>query len=176
MNLTPRYSAVSTINHWIAALLVTVMMVLGFMAAAAPDGPVEAYIMRTHISLGFFVFFVVMWRVMYRLVRGFPPLLEKARWQRWAAFVVHRLILVALAVQVLSGPLYLFTENAGINVFGWFTFIIPLGALEVIHEPMEFAHIYIGLYGLPALLGLHLAGSIYHIVHRHNAEGSSQDL
>ncbi|MDZ7715310.1 MAG: hypothetical protein U5J95_03775 [Balneolaceae bacterium] len=36
-----RYSAISTINHWVTALLVVVMLALGYAVAAAPSEIIE---------------------------------------------------------------------------------------------------------------------------------------
>ena len=75
--------------------------------------------------------------------------------ERWLAWAVHRLLLVALVAQVITGPLYLFTEGEGVDVFGWFTVYLPLESLAVIHEPAELVHVVSGLYVIPALIALH---------------------
>jgi cytochrome b561 len=51
-----RYSSISTINHWVTALLVVVMLALGYVVATAPSETIEDYVLGIHISLGFFVF------------------------------------------------------------------------------------------------------------------------
>lgn len=159
-----RYSAISTINHWVTAILVVVMLALGYTVAAAPSEIIEDYVLGIHISLGFFVFFFVIWRVIFRLYEGFPENVGKTAWECWAAYVVHRAILLLLALMVITGPMYLFTENECVNVFSWFSVCIPLESLSVIHEPMEWLHINTGIYLLPALLVLHFTGGIRHYV------------
>jgi cytochrome b561 len=62
------------------------------------------------------------------------------------------------------GPMYLFTENECVNVFGWFSVCVPLESLSVIHEPMEWLHINIGIYLLPTVLVLHFIGAIRHYI------------
>lgn len=157
-----RYSAISTINHWVTALLVVVMLALGYTVAAAPSDIIEEYVLGIHISLGFFVFLFVAWRVMFRLYEGFPENVGETAWERWIAYVTHRAILFLLALMVVTGPMYLFTENECVNVFNWFSVCVPLEGLSIIHEPMEWLHVYIGLYLLPALLVLHFIGAIRH--------------
>ncbi|WP_341937912.1 cytochrome b [Marinimicrobium sp. C2-29] len=165
MNDTTGYSAISVINHWVTVLLVTAMLVLGLMAAGAPDSA-EGYIMSAHVGLGFFAFWFVLWRVGYRLYQGFPPTQGEVRWQRVAAAWVHRLVLWLLLIQVITGPLYLFTENEGVNVFGWFTVLIPLESLAFLHGPAELFHVYTGLYVLPALLLFHIVGAFHYFWQR----------
>jgi len=100
--------------------------------------------------------------VTFRLYVGFPENIEKSRLERWTAYIVHRAILLLLVLMVLTGPMYLFTENECVNVFGWFSVCIPLESLSFLHELMEWLHINIGIYLLPALLVLHFMGAIRH--------------
>jgi len=164
MNKPSRYSGVSIINHWITALLVIAMLVLGWTAGSAPTEVTEDYVMVIHISLGFFVFLFVLWRTAYRLYEGFPEIIGETKIERATAYWVHRLLLVFLVLQVFSGPLYLFTENEGVNVFGWFTIYVPLESLAVIHAPMEWVHVALGVYLLPILLVLHFLGAFKHFL------------
>lgn len=159
-----RYSGIATINHWLAALLVIVMMALGLLAYFAPGDEVEDFVLEVHVALGFFVFLFVAWRVAYRLYEGFPPNAQVTTAERWTAWLVHRGLLAAITLLVITGPLYLFTEGEGVNVFGWFSVTIPLESLDVIHEPVEWIHVNLGLYVLPVLLGLHFLGALRHYV------------
>lgn len=161
-----RYSAISTINHWVTALLVLVMLALGLAAGAAPSETIEDYVLGVHISLGFFVLVFVIWRVGFRLYEGFPPGIQENALVHWAAYFTHRVILILLLVQVATGPLYLFTENECMDVFGWFSVCVPLQSLSSIHEPMEWLHVNVGTYLLPALLLLHFIGALRHFFTR----------
>lgn len=67
---------------------------------------------------------------------------------------------------MITGPLYIFTENEGINVFGWFTVAIPLESLSFLHGPAETLHVINGLYVLPALLLLHIIGAAHYFATR----------
>ncbi len=164
MSHVRRYSGISTINHWASALLVIAMLVLGLAAGGAPTEAVEEYIMSLHIGLGFFTLLFVLWRTAYRLYEGFPPTLGEAEWQRQLAWWVHRIILAVLLLQVLTGPLYLFTEGEGVDVFGWFTFYLPLSALSFLHGPAEWLHKFGGNYLIPLLLLAHFAGAVKHFL------------
>ena len=155
------YSGLSNLNHWITALLVAAMLTLGLTARSAPD-PAEDYIMSIHIALGFFVLLFVIWRTAVRLREGFPGHPDADAVTRIGAWWMHRALLVVLAGLVITGPLYLFTEGEGMNVFGWFTFYIPLESIKVVHEPAESVHIFLAVYALPLLLGVHILGAARH--------------
>lgn len=162
MDRTGRYSGLSTANHWVTVLLVISMLVLGLAASEAPAENAEDYILGIHVSLGFFVFLFVVWRVAYRLYEGFPATVGETEPERWTAWLVHRLLLIVLILQVLTGPLYLFTEGEAVDVFGWFSVSLPLRSSEAVHELMEEIHVVLGVYVIPGLLFLHIAGAIRH--------------
>jgi len=161
MNNRPGYSGLSTLNHWITVMLVVAMWVLGLAAGEAPD-EAEDYIMYIHIALGFFVLLFVFWRIGFRLYEGFPPPDAASALERTAAAWMHKLLLLVLLVLVLTGPLYLFTEGEGMDVFGWFTFYIPMPLGHDVHEAIEEVHKFCGEYLLPMLVGVHLLAAAKH--------------
>ncbi len=175
MTRTRHHSAVATINHWITALLVTAMLTLGLLARNSPNDGVEDYVMSAHIGLGFFTLLFVLWRVAWRIKEGFPDSIDGPAWQRGFARTVHVLILVAITGLVITGPLYLFTENEAIDVFGWFAVGLPLGGLEFLHEPAEAIHKFLAVPALIVLLVLHLAGGVLHIFN-HRSGRTPADL
>jgi len=155
------YSGISALNHWLTALAVVAMWTLGLAAGEAPDAA-EDYIMSIHIGLGFFVLWFVLWRTGWRLSRGFVQIEKGRRFERIAAGTMHRLLLAVLLTLVLTGPMYLFTEGEGMNVFGWFTFYIPMPLGHTVHEAVEEVHKFCGEYLLPGLVGLHLLAAARH--------------
>lgn len=161
MNEPASYSGLSTLNHWITAILAILMWTLGLAAGQAPEAA-EDYIMSIHIALGFFVLLFVLWRIGFRLYEGFPEPAGTSGIERGIAAWMHRLLLLVLLVMVLTGPLYLFTENEGMNVFGWFTFYIPVPLGETAHEAIEAIHKFSGQYLLPALVAVHVLAAAKH--------------
>jgi cytochrome b561 len=161
LNEKPAYSGVSRLNHWLTALAVVAMWTLGLAAGEAPDAA-EDYIMSIHIGLGFFVLWFVLWRTGWRLAKGFPRPESGSRLEQLAAGAMHRVLLLVLLLLVLTGPMYLFTEGEGMNVFGWFTFYIPMPLGHEVHEAVEEVHKFCGEYLLPILVGLHLLAAARH--------------
>lgn len=162
MQTQHRYSGLSVLNHWVAAIAVFVMLTLGLVAGEAGSDAVEHAVIEVHIALGFFVLLLVLWRVGWRVYEGFRPDPQAGALERYVGGGVHRLLLIALATMVVTGPLYLFTEGEGMNVFGWFTFYLPLEGLEFAHEPAEEIHKFTGEYLLPALIAVHFLGALRH--------------
>jgi len=164
MDSSRRYTGIAVVNHWITALLVITMLALGLAAGSAPGEEAEDYIIGLHIGVGFFTFLFVLWRVAYRLKQGFPPPLEGAPLEIGVMKSVHWLLLAALTLQALTGPLYLFTEGEGMDVFGVFTFYVPLESLSAVHGPVEEIHVITGTYLMPFLLLMHILGGIRHFL------------
>lgn len=170
MSHRPRYSLISIVDHWLTALLVLAMFVLGMLGRFAPDEGAESYVMEIHFALGFFVFLLIGWRIAWRIREGFPaPLPGTPRVEHLLARSVHVLLLLLLAALVVTGPLYLFTENEAIDVFGWFSVGIPLSSLAFAHEPAESIHKLIAVWLLPILVLGHFLGAIWHIRRRNEA-------
>ncbi|MDZ7782321.1 MAG: hypothetical protein U5K56_05020 [Halioglobus sp.] len=48
------------------------------------------------------------------------------------------------------------------DVFGWFTFYIPLESIAIVHEPAEEVHMFLAVYALPLLLAVHILGAARH--------------
>ncbi|MDZ7768126.1 MAG: cytochrome b/b6 domain-containing protein [Woeseiaceae bacterium] len=147
---------------------------MAWWRARAPNDTVEDYVIGIHISLGFFAFLFIVWRVAYRLYEGFPAAIAGTAPERWAAYLVHRALLIILTLQVLTGPLYLFTEGDAVNVFGWFSVSLPLQSSEAIHELIEEIHVVLGVYVIPGLLLVHIGGAIRHYLAGDNAAEAPQ--
>jgi len=169
METNARYSGLSVLNHWIAAIGIFVMLTLGLAAGEADSDAVEHYVVSVHVALGFFVLLFVLWRIGWRLYEGFHVDPRSDALTRYLGGATHRALLVALAIIVVTGPLYLFTEGEGIDVFGWFTFYLPLEGLAFLHEPAGAVHKTMAGQILPVLLVLHVAGGIRHYLTRPRA-------
>lgn len=158
------YTPLSRALHWLSALAITVILTLGIMMVFANTREVKQFAEAAHIGMGFFIFFIVIWRSGVRIYEGFPTDARTAR-ERGVRYL-HYTLLGVILLLVVSGPLYLFTENEPLSVFGWFAVSLDLRALAVLHEPAEAVHKFLGTYLLPALLLLHIIGGIRHFYQR----------
>jgi len=160
-NIQSDYSGISALNHWLTALAVVAMWTLGLAAGEAPE-VAEDYIMSIHIGLGFFVLWFVLWRTGWRLAKGFARIDKGSHFERIAAGTMHRLLLLVLLTLIFTGPIYLFTEGEGMEVFGWFTFYIPMPFGHTVHEAAEEVHKFCAGYLLPILIGVHMLAATRH--------------
>lgn len=166
-----KYTSISVMNHWVTAILVIVMLTLGYAAAFAPTEFIEEYIISTHISVGFFAFILILWRIYFRFIEGFPDN-EIKSFKNTISRLNHKLLLFLLLTLVMTGPLYLFTENECVSIFSWFEICIPLEGVPELHKLAKLLHVNIGFYILPALIFLHILGALLSIINNPRIEKS----
>jgi cytochrome b561 len=98
---TDSYDGVTISLHWITALLVVVMWVIGQTADSLPKGTFQSAYWSTHVVLGFVLVFVILYRVGWRATGGrrLPrvdpvPLHILAKANHYALYLVLAIVLV----------------------------------------------------------------------------------
>ncbi|ASG65508.1 cytochrome B [Idiomarina piscisalsi] len=158
--MNSKYTPLSRTLHWLGALSIFTILTLGFMMVFADSREVKHYSEAAHIGVGFFVFFIVAWRIVLRFYQGFPESTTTVK-DKLVRYL-HYALLLTMLVLIVTGPLYLFTENDPLSVFGWFSVSMDLSGLPWLHEPSEEIHKVLGTYVLPVLVTLHIAGGVWH--------------
>lgn len=158
------YGWASIALHWVGAALVIALYLIGEEAEDAARAE-RSELMRLHMSIGVIAFVVLGSRLLWRLSQGFP---ERPRQQHWIldflATWVARLLLLAILVQIVSGPLTAWTGRAGaVPFFGFFSIPSPIAANEALHEAGEAVH-KTGAKAIYYLFWLHVAGALKHLV------------
>src|ERR1700733_6349182 len=70
MTRTESYDGVTISLHWITALLVVILWVIGQTADSLPKGTFQSAYWSTHVVLGFTLVFVILYRVGWRVTSG----------------------------------------------------------------------------------------------------------
>jgi cytochrome b561 len=165
INTQRGYGWLSIALHWLAAVAIVFMLWSGFSADFAEDaGDREgrAALMRLHIGFGASVLLLLLARVVasYAQPRPAPP--EQAPALKLAAALTHQALLAAILIQIISGPLAVWSGGRPINVFDWFAIPGPFAERnEGVHEFAELLHA-IGRWSLVALISLHVLGALKH--------------
>jgi cytochrome b561 len=153
--------------HWLAAIAVFVMLYLGFsaeMAEEAGDREARAALMGLHISFGVTFALILLARVVSSYVQPRPAPVEQAPALQFVARVTHQLLLIAILIQVVSGPLAVWSGGRPINVFSLFAIPGPFAERnEGVHEIAEVLHA-IGRWMLIVLISVHVLGALKHVV------------
>ena len=143
MNLkdsSARFGAVSIFNHWLGAALVFILLAIGLYFEDMPRGEEKLFWLRLHVAIGALALLPLAFRVVWRAYSFSPGPLAGGLFMRRAARALHALLLAALAVLLVTGPLTVWSGGRAIGVFGGFELASPMGKLPALHEALENVH------------------------------------
>lgn len=118
-----RFGLVSIINHWSNALIFIGVLGLGFYLDFIGSGrALRGPWMGVHQAAGALFLFLAIWRLVWRLIQGFPKeTTHMPAWQTMSAKLVHWLLLFSIIAMPVSGILLTVFGERAVNVFGLFT-------------------------------------------------------
>lgn len=164
-NSVERYGAVHKTLHWVIAITVIMMLVMGWQMGSIPNGPDKFWVYSLHKSLGITILALMVMRVIWKLVNWDLPksLPTHATWEKKLAAFVHWLFYGLLFVQPLSGWMLTGAANSTINWFGFFVVPNIVSPDQDLREAMDTLH---GLlpWALTGMIFLHVAGALKHAV------------
>lgn len=161
MDKDDRYGAVSRLIHWLGAVAVFSMLAVGLYFSNLPRGDARDFWFGLHVSLGVLLFFLLFFRVTWRLMRGFPPAFAQPPALQRLTAAIQRGMLLALGVLILTGPFIVWTLARPLEVFEWFALPSPLPKLRDLHETLETAHVT-AAYALIGLVAVHVLAALGH--------------
>lgn len=155
-----RYGLVSILNHWAGAVLVFTLLIIGLQFEDLPRGEEKTALVALHMSIGILAFSWLAFRVVWRLLSGFPKEMPGPAWQLKTAKIVHWGLLAVIAVAILTGPLSVLANGRGIAVFDWFTLPALLPQSEALHQVLESVHTFTAKPLLMILLIVHIGAAL----------------
>ncbi len=153
--------------HWFAAIAVVVMLYTGFQAefaGEAGDRAARSALMGLHISFGASVALILLARVFasYAQPRPAPP--AQAPFLKFLSSATHQVLLLAILIQIISGPLAIWSGGRAINVFDVISIPGPFAERnQGVHELAEVLHA-IGRWALVGGIALHVLGTLKHVM------------
>lgn len=159
-NNTEHYGLIAKILHWVVALLIIGLLVLGLYMVRLPISLGKLKLYGWHKEFGLLVLALAMMRVTWRLI-NITPSLNLPSFEKWAARIVHWAFYGFMFAMPLSG--WAITSAAGLppSFFGLFTLPNLVAPNEELRELFETMHEWIG-YGLIATIVLHTAAALKH--------------
>jgi cytochrome b561 len=158
----PRYPQTVVVLHWVVAIAVIGLIVLGWWMQAIPKEPVgpraDAY--NLHKSIGLSVLVLMLLRLAWRVSHRPPALPPLPAWQETSARLVHVLLYLLMFVVAFGG--YLGSAVSGFPV-KFFGFVLPgwLPGNAVLKEACTIVHLW-SSWGLAAAVAMHVAATLYH--------------
>ncbi len=184
MKQTPsRYTKTAIILHWLIAIFIALMFVLGWYMAELPkeapkqmaydlfdlgvytwqlaeEASPRTFYFNLHKSLGLTVLALIVLRVLWRITHTPPAALSsyKAIEKKVATATHHSLYLLMLAVPV-TGLIMAINSKYGLKWFG----IDVVAGLDnkPVRDFFECTHEFVGIV-LLVLIGIHLLGALKH--------------
>lgn len=164
-NVVQRYSTPAIALHWIVAILVLVMIGLGWYMTDIPRGtPERTFFYNLHKSIGLTVAILVLIRLWWRFRNPPPPLPSSVpAWQVQASKLSHALLYLCLILMPVSGFSASQFTKYGVTYFGLFK-IPPMGwENKVIYDFLQ------GIHGVTAVLlvtlvVIHVAAALKHLL------------
>ncbi|MBV8496414.1 MAG: cytochrome b/b6 domain-containing protein [Gammaproteobacteria bacterium] len=155
-----RYSSRAIALHWIVAVLVVVVGVLGLLHDSWPK-TTQAYWINLHALLGLLLWGLLWMRLAWR--RGHPPPdlpADAGTFARRLSYPVHLLLYLLLFVIPILGIVTFVWHGRAFN-FGIFRIDFGVARNPAIFRPTEDIHGYLA-YVLFGLAGVHALAALWH--------------
>ncbi|EZQ19580.1 cytochrome b [Halopseudomonas bauzanensis] len=162
-NSQQRYGLVAIVLHWLVALAVIGLAILGlWMTDLSYYSPYYRSAPFWHKSIGITLAAVLVLRLLWRWGNPRPAHLPNhKRWEISVAGVVHGLLYLLLLVIVVSGYLISTATGQGISVFGWFEIPASITGLPSQADRAGAVHYWVAIAVL-GLAALHALGALKH--------------
>jgi cytochrome b561 len=160
-NTENRFGLISFLFHWVMAILIIGMLILGIYMTRIPISALKLELYGWHKEIGMLILMLIIFRFIWRLSVILPSLQTLPRWERIAARSVHWLFYFFMFAMPITG--WLVTSAAGLPVSFFDLFTIP-----TLIEPSEekllfFSSIHQWLaYALIVVICLHVAAALKH--------------
>lgn len=165
INTKNGYGWLSISLHWLAALSIILMLIIGFRAeilGEAGDRAGRSAVMAWHIGLGALLWLALFARVLASWLQPKPAPVPQARPLMVLASATHQLLLIAILIQLVSGPLAVWSGGRAINVFDLFAIPSPFAERnQGVHEFAEVLH-GVGRWAIIVLALLHILAVVKH--------------
>jgi cytochrome b561 len=156
------YGWVSIGFHWFTAVTVLAMFVIGSMSQGE-GGKVDLALVHRHTTLGMTAYVFLWARIIWRFKLGHPgPLPRQGAFFFTIGKYFHFLLLIAIGVMLVSGPLMVWSVGDAIEVFS-FSIPSPFGMFPQAHYVLRTAHGYTASFILAGMI-LHVLAVFKHTV------------
>ncbi|QSA97577.1 cytochrome b [Methylococcus sp. EFPC2] len=156
------YTATAKWLHWIIAVLIIFLLILGFYMSGLPRGPDKTALVQLHKSVGIIVLTLATVRVGWRLRHKPPALPASMSWfLKKATHSIHWTLYLLMFLQPLSGWVMSSARGFPVSIAG----IIPLPSLvekdEALAEILKERHEFLG-WALVLLIIGHVVAALKH--------------
>jgi cytochrome b561 len=159
------YGPVARALHWLVAALAVMVVAFGWAAeAAARNTPARASLLLLHRSLGLTILALMLLRILWRLHHPAPPLpAALGRFDAALTRATHLALYLVFIAMPLAGYVNAAAAGHKVSLFGAVSIPPLLPRDERLAQAAIAAHL-VGQYLVYLLVGLHVAGALFHRV------------
>lgn len=163
-NTRAAYGWAAIALHWLSALGVAGLYLLGERMEEAADRAAKLEAESLHVSVAVLLFTFLLARLFWSAAQPAPQPLERRRALQLAARVVQGLFLLMIAALLVTGPLAVWSTGRPIQVFDVFALPSPFPSrIDWLQEAAEEIHGAASKLFWP-LIALHSAGALKHLL------------
>ena len=160
----PRYSTMAIAVHWVAALCIFGLVPAGFLISRLDEGQLQVTVSATHQSVGLFVLFLTVLRLVLRAAGRMPPPYEELTpFERVASRVTHFSLYVLLIVSPIIGWLGVNAYGEDVSFFGLFKMPTLIAKNEEFSDQIFAVHLACGILIVLAVVA-HVVAAFVHNV------------
>jgi len=160
-----RYDRPAIALHWLHAVLIIALLVIGWVMTDLPKGPARTAPYALHKSLGLCALALIFVRIAWRRFHAPPAASTRlVPWERWLSAAVHRALYLLLVLAPLAGYLSASFTKYPMKFFG---LVLPSvgwpdealnGFFNTMHKGAAWAVMF--------LVALHVVGALHHALRR----------
>jgi cytochrome b561 len=157
------FNRTDRINHWIVAITILALLAAGWMLYFEFFAEETEHGVRDlHKAIGTLILGFGVWRVGYRLFRGFPqPAAEMGSGQLLMVKLAHYLLLAGIIIMPASGFFKSWYAGRPVDMFGLFSMGSPSNKNEALAEIASSIHFLAGV-AITVVIAVHIAGAFKH--------------
>ncbi len=164
-NTKDGYGWLAITLHWLAFIAIALMLTTGFraeMLGDAGDRAGRSAAMTWHIGFGASFILILLARVLSSYLQPKPAPVEQSKPLMFLASATHQVLLLAILIQIISGPLAVWSGGRAINVFDVFSIPSPFATRnQAVHEAAELMHA-IGRWAIIIAGSVHILAVVKH--------------
>jgi cytochrome b561 len=163
-NTPERYGSIAVALHWLAAVLIFGLLVLGLYMVALPDAgydKTKIVLFIYHKEFGLLVFFMALVRLVWRWRRPLPHLEPAPDWQKVAARFTHLGLYALMLALPLTGWLMSSAAAMPVSFFGLGYVPDLLPRDDLLFHAFIAMHHWLA-YALIAALVAHVGAALWH--------------
>ncbi len=161
-NTLSEYGSVTKFFHWGIFIIFVCMFIIAEIMMDMDKGPDKWQLYGLHKSTGLIVFFIILARILWKLVNIAPVLPNTMNSkQKMIAHTMHFILYICMLALPISGYVMSMAGDYGISFYGLFDVVnvLPINKqlADIAHEIHEIAATAIYI-----LIPLHIAAAVYH--------------